>query len=117
MPAVPLDDGAVEEEFQFSGTAGIYNYVSSPPPPWDLTLQEQQPYTSRMIVRRPADPAAFNGTVVVEWLNVTAGYDVDIEWNTVAQYLQRSGYAFVGVSAQKGRRRRTEKVGCAAVRR
>ena len=53
-----------------------------------------------MIVRRPADPAAFNGTVVVEWLNVTAGYDVDIEWNTVAQYLQRSGYAFVGVSAQ-----------------
>jgi Alpha/beta hydrolase domain len=96
----PLGNGYVEEEFQFSGEAGIYNYASTPPPPWDLTLQDQQPYTSRMIVRRPADPAAFNGTVVMEWLNVTAGYDVDIEWNTVAQYLQRSGYAFVGVSAQ-----------------
>lgn len=96
----PLDNGYVEQEFQFSGTAGIYNYASSPPPPWDLTLQDQQPYTSRMIVRRPSDPAAFNGTVIVEWLNVTAGYDVDIEWNTVAQYLERSGYAFVGVSAQ-----------------
>ena len=96
----PLDNGYLEEEFQFSGMAGIYSYASEPPPPWDLTLQDQQPYTSRVIVRRPADPAAFNGTVVVEWLNVTAGYDVDIEWNTVAQYLQRSGYAFVGVSAQ-----------------
>jgi hypothetical protein len=96
----PLSEGYVEEEFQFSGMAGMYSYASEPPPPWDLTLQDRQPYTSRMIVRRPADPATFNGTVVVEWLNVTAGYDVDIEWNTVAQYLQRSGYAFVGVSAQ-----------------
>jgi hypothetical protein len=96
----PLDHGYVEHEFQFSDMAGIYSYTSAPPPPWDLTLQDRQPYTSRMIVRRPADPAAFTGTVVVEWLNVTAGYDVDIEWNTVAEYLQRSGYAFVGVSAQ-----------------
>lgn len=96
----PLDHGYVEQEFQFSGMAGIYSYTSAPPPPWDLTLQDRQPYTSRLIVRRPADPAAFKGTVVVEWLNVTAGYDVDIEWNTVAEYLQRSGYAFVGVSAQ-----------------
>ena len=96
----PLDNGYVEEEFQFRGMAGIYNYASPPPPPWDLALQDQQPYISRMIVRRPADPAAFNGAVIVEWLNVTAGYDVDIEWNVVAQYLQRSGYAFVGVSAQ-----------------
>jgi hypothetical protein len=96
----PLANGYVEEEFQFSGMAGIYNYASEPPPPWDLALQDRQPYTSRMIVRRPAGPAAFNGTVIVEWLNVTAGYDVDIEWNTVAQYLEHSGYAFVGVSAQ-----------------
>ena len=27
-----------------------------------------------MLVRRPSDPAAFDGTVVVEWLNVTSGY-------------------------------------------
>src|SRR5215471_18018484 len=96
----PLESGYVEEEFQFSGEAGMYHYASSFPPPWDLTLENRQPYASRLIVRRPTDPAAFNGTVIVEWLNVTAGYDVDIEWNTVAQYLQRSGYAFVGVSAQ-----------------
>lgn len=38
--------------------------------------------------------------MVVEWLNVTAGYDVDIEWTQAAQYFLRSGYAFAGVSAQ-----------------
>jgi hypothetical protein len=80
--------------------AGIYAYTSAPPPPWDLTLQDMQPYATRMLVRRPSDPAAFNGTVVVEWLNVTSGYDTDIEWASVAQYLLRSGYAWVGVSAQ-----------------
>jgi Alpha/beta hydrolase domain len=102
MSWAPVSNGYVEQEFQFSGMAGIYAYTSPPPPPWDLTLQEMQPYSSRMIVRRPADSSAFNGTVVVEWLNVTNGFDVDIEWGTAAQYFIRSGYAFVGVSAQAG---------------
>jgi hypothetical protein len=26
-----------------------------------------------MVVRRPADPAKFNGIVIVEWLNVSTG--------------------------------------------
>ena len=100
MSWAPLDNGYVEQEFEFSAMAGIYNYTAPPPAPWDLVLQDQQPCTSRMIVRRPSDPAAFNGTFILEWLNVTNGYDVDIEWDTVAQYLQRSGHSFVGVSAQ-----------------
>jgi alpha/beta hydrolase family protein len=100
MAQAPLPDGYVEREFQISGMAGIYAYASPPPPPWNVTLQDTQPYTTRLIVRRPSDPGAFNGTVVVEWLNVTNGFDVDIEWTKVAQYFTRSGYAFVGVSAQ-----------------
>ena len=32
-------------------------------------------YTTRMLVRRPADPKKFNGTVIVEWNNVTAQHD------------------------------------------
>jgi len=83
-----------------SGMAGIYSYTSPPPPPWVLQRQDLQPYATRLIVRRPADPGAFNGTVVVEWLNVTAGFDADIEWTKVATYFMRSGYAFVGLSAQ-----------------
>jgi hypothetical protein len=96
----PLSNGYVEEEYQFTGTAGLYTYAGSGPPNWDVVIHDQQPYATRMIVRRPSDPRTFNGTVVVEWLNVTAGYDVDIEWGHMAQYFMRNGYAFVGVSAQ-----------------
>jgi hypothetical protein len=53
-----------------------------------------------MIVRRPADPRRFNGTVVVEWLNVTSGYDFEASWVEVRRELLRRGYAYVGVTAQ-----------------
>jgi hypothetical protein len=49
-------------------------------------------------VRRPVNPARFNGTVLVEWQNVTAGYDLDALWSISAM---RAGYAWVGVSAQR----------------
>ncbi|MBV9579176.1 MAG: hypothetical protein JO057_11370 [Chloroflexi bacterium] len=97
----PLADGYVEEEYQYSGTAGLYTYDGTPPAQWGVTLKDEQPYTTRMIVRRPTDPQHFNGVVAVEWLNVTAGYDVDIEWTRMADYFTRAGYAFVGVSAQQ----------------
>ena len=32
-------------------------------------------YRTRILVYRPADAARFNGTVVVEWLNVSGGLD------------------------------------------
>jgi hypothetical protein len=31
-------------------------------------------------VRRPVDPKKFNGTVIVEWVNVTSGYNNDALW-------------------------------------
>ena len=37
------------------------------------------PVKTRLIPRRPP-PQAFNGVVVVEWLNVTGGPDKDIDW-------------------------------------
>jgi hypothetical protein len=30
-----------------------------------------------MIVRRPLDPAKFNGIAAIEWHNVTAGQDIE----------------------------------------
>ena len=33
-------------------------------------------YRTRLLVRRPSNPARFNGTVVVEWLNVTSGTEL-----------------------------------------
>ncbi|MBG0562480.1 hypothetical protein I4J89_13525 [Actinoplanes sp. NEAU-A11] len=50
-------------------------------------------------MRRPARAARFNGTALVEWQNVTAGYDLDALWN--ADTVTRAGYAWIGVSAQR----------------
>src|SRR5262249_5724871 len=58
------------------------------------------PYRSRMLVRRPSDPAKFNGTVVVEWTNVTNGYDSHVWWWKPKSFYLREGYAYVEVSAQ-----------------
>jgi hypothetical protein len=65
--------GYTEQEYFFSGAATTLGSTSP------LTL----PYRSRMLVKRPVEPSKFNGTVIVEWLN-----------------LVRNGFAYVGVSAQ-----------------
>ena len=49
---------------------------------------------------RPADAARFNGTVVVEWLNVSGGLDGAAGWIFLHRELMREGAAYVGVSAQ-----------------
>ena len=51
-------------------------------------------------MRRPTDPRRFNGVVIVEWFNVTNGYDVDVLWLYQKEFFLREGYAWVGVSAQ-----------------
>ncbi len=62
---------------------------------------ESAPYATRVLVYRPTDPAAFNGTVWVEWLNVSGGLDAAPDWIFTHTELMRSGAAWVGVSAQQ----------------
>ncbi len=57
-------------------------------------------YRTRVLIRRPADTSAFNGAVVVEWLNVSGGVDASPDFSFMANELFRGGYAWVGVSAQ-----------------
>ena len=90
--------GYVEEEFFFEGTATRY---STPSMADGVVLSTGHPYKSRLIVRRPASPHKFNGVVIVEWVNVTSGYNLDLHWETSRDYLTREGYAYVGVSAQR----------------
>jgi hypothetical protein len=57
-------------------------------------------YKTRMLVRRPADPAKFSGTVIVEWTNVTNLWDLDAYWVRSAEHVMRSGDVFVAIDAQ-----------------
>ncbi len=90
--------GFVEQEFYFSGTANRYN---TPSLATGSIIDSGHPYLTRMLVRRPADPKQFNGTVLVEWLNVTNGFDADNTWFYSWEHILKEGYAWVGVSAQE----------------
>lgn len=68
---------------------------------WEVQpLDETAPYNTRILVYRPIDPADFSGTVFVEWLNVSAGFDTSPDWNLAHNQILRSGAVWVGVSAQ-----------------
>jgi len=88
--------GYTEAEYALSGTASAYARAGD-----GLRVVEQAGYTTRVLVYRPADAAAFNGTVWVEWLNVSGGLDAGPDWIFTHRELMRSGAAWVGVSAQQ----------------
>ena len=58
-------------------------------------------YTTRIVVLRPVDESAWNGTVVVEWLNVSGGIDAPAVWFMAHREIARAGYVYVAVSAQR----------------
>ena len=91
--------GYVEEEFFFSGSANTYQ-VTNPLQTANVATIGNV-YKTRMVVRRPADAANFNGIVLVEWLNVTNQLDMENTVYQIDQHILRSGYAWVGVSVQR----------------
>src|ERR1700689_241823 len=93
----------VVQEYSLSGEAVSYRAVGAQGSDgqWNVAVDKHSPFTTRLVVVRPEDPARFNGTVVVEWLNVSAGTDVTPDWSYTHRELIREGYAYVAVSAQK----------------
>ncbi len=95
--------GYVAEEFFISGTASSYTHAAevSPDGRWSVTPSGAADYTTRMVVLTPFDRAQFNGTVLVEWLNVSGGIDAPAVWMMAHREIIRAGYAYVAVSAQR----------------
>lgn len=87
--------GYVEEEYIISGTANIYDRAAAG---GVEVLIPDAPYTTRIIVRRPADPARFNGSVAVEPLNEARGYDWSFLWAMSYQHFIDNGMAWVGIT-------------------
>lgn len=95
--------GYIEEEYFVSGTASAYESATplAPDGRWAVTPVAPAEFTTRIIVRRPADAAVFSGDVAVEWFNVTAGFDTAPDWALAHTELIRSGWTWVGVTAQE----------------
>ncbi|HSO95507.1 MAG TPA: alpha/beta hydrolase domain-containing protein [Acidimicrobiia bacterium] len=94
--------GYTAAEYFLSGTATAY---TSPTPlttdgKWKIEPASTAPYKTRIIVYRPSDPKRFNGTVALEWLNVSAGFASPPDWLGSHVSMLRDGTAWVGVDAQ-----------------
>src|SRR5579864_2684327 len=94
--------GYVVEEFFLTGTAASYELAGerSNDGRWEARSAATAPFTTRLVACRPGNAARFNGTVVVEWLNVSGGLDAPPNWYMIHRHLLREGMAWVGVSAQ-----------------
>jgi Alpha/beta hydrolase domain len=96
--------GYESSQFFVSGTAHTYAPAPgtslTPNGQWSVTTDQSATYKTRIAVYRPIDPNKFNGTVIVEWLNVSGGIDDSPDWTLSHNELVRDGFAWVGVSAQ-----------------
>jgi hypothetical protein len=89
------DVGWVEEEYFVGGVGNVYEYDAA----GDVQVQTADvPYKTRLLIRRPAKTQHSNGLVVVEWLNPTAGFDVEAHWTYQSPYFIREGITYVGVT-------------------
>src|SRR5215469_8956014 len=86
--------GYVEEEYLVTGQAGDWT--------WDDDLHPVAagpvPFTTRILLRRPADPTAFSGAVYLEPNH--ADFDRSLTWSATAPWLVRAGHAHVGVTQE-----------------
>ncbi|MET0181961.1 MAG: alpha/beta hydrolase domain-containing protein [Caulobacterales bacterium] len=93
--------GYLMEEYFIEGVANSYRDASGKgqreDSSWDAEIDRTEPYKTRFFVIRPKDASTFNGIVLVNWQNVTAG--VDLGWPQDDEIYR--GYAWVGVTAQK----------------
>lgn len=94
--------GYKQEEYFLSGTATAFTNVNelAPDGRWQVEPGATAAYTTRIVIYSPISPAAFSGTVFVEWLNVSAGFESQPTWGAGHTEILRAGHAWVGVSAQ-----------------
>jgi hypothetical protein len=96
------DVGYSGAEYILSGTASAYTSATplTQDGKWTVTPASTAPYTTRAVVYRPTRAKDFNGTAIVEWLNVSGGVDANPDWVQMHTQMIRDGYAWIGVSAQ-----------------
>lgn len=95
--------GYIAAEFFISGTASSHTPAAAlgPDGQWLVKPSGVADYTTRLVVLTPADHAAFSGTVLVEWLNVSGGIDAPAVWFMAHREMVRAGCAYVAVSVQR----------------
>src|SRR5262249_2308923 len=89
--------GYQQSEYFINATATAY--APNPGPlasdgKWTIAPSTTADYKTRVVVFRPSDAAKFNGTVIVEWLNVSGQVDANPDWTMTHNELIREGFAW-----------------------
>jgi Alpha/beta hydrolase domain len=80
--------GYVEEEYIVSGTANVYEWAA------DGSVKVKTPnapYTTRILIRRPAIATRFSGNVILEPLQNNRAWDWAFMWGTSYEYFIEHG--------------------------
>jgi len=89
--------GYVESEHLVSGKANVYTWTEAGPANVRTAGAD---YTTRILVRRPKKAKDFSGTVVVEMLNPSNLFDLNIGWALAHKEIMRHGDGGVGTRAK-----------------
>ena len=87
------DLGYMEEEYFLRGTADARD-------PDGNVIAAGEPYVTRLLVRRPADPSRFSGTVHLEPFHVLN--EDTPAWSNTYRYFTKRGDAWIGVTVVSG---------------
>jgi hypothetical protein len=101
----PLPADYTEAEYLVSGTAAEYTGPATGPATVDST---GHPYATRVLVRAPADPAAFSGRVWLEPFNTSGGGELDAIWSSLAPLIVDEGDAWIGVTVRASQTQRLQ---------
>lgn len=89
--------GYTEKEYLVSGHSNVYSWPASGP----ATINTANaPYTTRVLVRMPSSQKKFSGNVVVEMLNPSNLFDLNIGWAVAHNQMIKNGDVWVGVTAK-----------------
>lgn len=92
-----LSSAYVEIEYLLHGEANTYSGLPTETP---RIHSRGNPYTTRILVRRPRDDARFSGRVFIEPFNTTFERDLDALWIHLGPLLEEDGDIWIGVSVR-----------------
>jgi hypothetical protein len=91
--------GYVEEEVLLSGRSGLYDWGPAARSP-AVERGKGEAWTTRLLVRRPADAGKFSGRIVLELLNAEEHYDVAPLWGLSHAQFMRAGDVWAGLTVK-----------------
>src|ERR1700676_4689691 len=89
--------GYVEEDYFVSGTANVYDWA---PPEAATVGVANAPYTTRMLVRRPTRKELLSGNVIVEILNASNLFDLEMGWFLLKVNIFGNGDVWIGFTSK-----------------